>query len=78
MIRTPLAIRTSIACLELVTWEKHKRYCLEQWQKLNMTTDYKRHQYYVKQIIEAHRHVQKLQQMRQINIFDIHKFAPII
>jgi len=77
MIRTPLAIRTSIACLELVTWEKHKRYCLEQWQKLNISTDKKRYQYYVQQIQEAHKHLQQLQQLRQINILDIHKFAPI-
>ncbi|MEQ8464333.1 DNA primase [Coleofasciculus sp. E1-EBD-02] len=77
LTRTPLAIRTAAACLEVVTWNKHKRYCLEQWQKLNFTTDPKRKEYYSQGIREAYKRLQELQKMRQTNILDIHKFAPI-
>ncbi|MEQ9232705.1 DNA primase [Coleofasciculus sp. E2-BRE-01] len=77
LTRTPLAIRTAAACLEVVTWNKHKRYCLEQWQKLNFATDPKRKEYYSQGIREAYKRLQELQKMRQTNILDIHKFAPI-
>lgn len=77
LTRTPLAIRTAAACLEVVTWNKHKRYCLEQWQKLNFATDPKRKEYYSQGIREAYKRLQELQKMRQTNILDIHNFAPI-
>lgn len=77
MIRTPLAIRTAVACLEVVTWEKQKRYCSEQWKKLNIATDRQRQEYYFQEINEAHKHLQELQKMRQANMLDIHKFTPI-
>jgi len=77
LTRTPLAIRSAAACLEVVTWNKHKRYCLEQWQKLNFATDPKRKEYYSQGIREAYKRLQELQKMRQTNILDIHKFAPI-
>jgi DNA primase len=35
LVRTPLLIRAAAACLEKVSYEKHRRYCLEQWQKLD-------------------------------------------
>ncbi|MFP4120597.1 DNA primase [Coleofasciculus sp.] len=77
LTRTPLAIRTAAACLEVVTWNKHKRYCIEQWQKLNVSTDPKRKEYYSQGIREAYKRLQELQKMRQTNILDIHQFAPI-
>jgi len=77
LTRTPLAIRTAAACLEVVTWNKHKRYCIEQWQKLNFATDPKRKEYYSQGIREAYKRLQELQKIRQTNILDIHKFAPI-
>ncbi|MEQ9368582.1 MAG: DNA primase [Coleofasciculus chthonoplastes F3-SA18-01] len=77
LTRTPLAIRSAAACLEVVTWNKHKRYCLEQWQKLNFATDPKRKEYYSQGIREAYKRLQELQKMRQTNILDIHEFAPI-
>jgi DNA primase len=77
LTRTPLAIRTAAACLEVVTWNKHKRYCIEQWQKLNVATDPKRKEYYSQGIREAYKRLQELQKMRQTNILDIHQFAPI-
>lgn len=77
LTRTPLAIRTASACLEVVTWNKHKRYCLEQWKKLNFATDSKRKEYYSQGIREAYKRLQELQKMRQTNILDIHNFAPI-
>ncbi|EDX72733.1 DNA primase catalytic core, N-terminal domain family [Coleofasciculus chthonoplastes PCC 7420] len=77
LTRTPLAIRTAAACLEVVTWNKHKRYCIEQWQKLNFATDPKLKEYYSQGIREAYKRLQELQKMRQTNILDIHQFAPI-
>ncbi|MEQ8995145.1 MAG: DNA primase [Coleofasciculus sp. B1-GNL1-01] len=77
LTRTPLAIRTAAACLEVVTWNKHKRYCIEQWQKLNFATDPKRKEYYSQGIREAYKRLQELQKIRQTNILDIHQFAPI-
>jgi DNA primase len=77
LTRTPLAIRTAAACLEVVTWNKHKRYCLEQWKKLNFATDPKRKEYYSQGIREAYKRLQELQKIRQTNILDIHNFAPI-
>ncbi|MEQ9668256.1 DNA primase [Coleofasciculus sp. G2-EDA-02] len=75
--RTPLAIRSAAACLEVVTWNKHKRYCLEKWQNLNIATDPNRKDYYSEGIKEAYKRLQELQKMRQANMLDIHKFTPI-
>lgn len=46
LVRTPLLIRAAAACLEKVTYEKHRRYCLEQWQKLDPCADVERKHYY--------------------------------
>lgn len=44
-VRTPRLIEGAIACLERVSLEKHKRYCLSQWEKTPMRDQAKR-QYY--------------------------------
>ncbi|MEQ8752552.1 MAG: DNA primase [Coleofasciculus sp. G1-WW12-02] len=77
IIRTPLDIRTATASLEVVMWNKHKRYCLEQWKTLNVATDPNRKDYYSEGIKEAYKRLQELQKMRQANMLDIHKFTPI-
>jgi DNA primase len=71
IVRTPLLIRAAAACLEKVTYEKHRRYCLEQWQKLDPVTDLERKQYYSQEFYEADQRIKELDQLRQFNITDI-------
>jgi DNA primase len=75
IVRTPLLIRAAAACLEKVAHEKHRHYCLEQWQKLDPSTDVQRRQYYWQEFSEADRRIQELNQLRQFNIEDIIKNA---
>jgi DNA primase len=71
LVRTPLLIQAATACLEKVTWEKHRRYCLEQLQKLNPSTDLQRRQYYWQELSQANQRIKELEQLRQFNISDI-------
>ena len=73
LARTPLLIRAAAACLEKVTYEKHRRYCLEQWQKLDLAADWQRKEYYSQEFYEADQRVRELDQLRQFNILDILK-----
>ena len=75
IVRTPLLIRAAAACLEKVTYEKHRLYCLEQWQKLDPATDLQRKQYYCQEFYEADQRIKQLDQLRQFNIEDILKNA---
>jgi DNA primase len=75
IVRTPLLIRATAACLEKVVHEKHRRYCLEQWQKLDPATDLQRVEYYMQEFYEADRRIRELDQLRQFNISDIIKSA---
>ncbi len=71
LVRIPLLIRAAAACLEKVSYEKHRHYCLEQWQKLDPSTDAERKQYYYQEFSEADRRIKELDQLRQFNISDI-------
>ena len=71
LVRTPLLIQAACACIEKVTYEKHRRYCLEQWQKLDPSTDFKRSEYYSKELYQADQRIKQLDQLRQFNISDI-------
>lgn len=71
LVRTPLLIRAATACLERVACEKHRRYCLEQWQKLDLSTDLQRKQYYWQEFCEADRRMKELDRQRQFNLSDI-------
>ena len=71
LVRIPLLIRAAAACLEKVSYEKHRHYCLEQWQKLDPSTDAERKQYYFQEFSEADRRIKELDQLRQFNISDI-------
>ena len=71
IVRTPLLIRAIAACLEKVVCEKHRRYCLEQWQKLDPATDLQRKQYYWQEFYETDQRIRELDQLRQFNISDI-------
>jgi DNA primase len=71
LVRIPLLIRAAAACLEKVSYEKHRHYCLEQWQKLDPSTDAERKQYYYQEFSEADRRIKELDQLRQFNISDV-------
>lgn len=69
--RTPLVIRAAAACLEMIACENHRRYCLEQWQKLDSTTDFQLKQYYLQEFYEADRQLKELELIRQANFSDV-------
>lgn len=71
LARTPLVIPTATASMEIVAYEKHRRYCREQWQKLNLSTDRERCDDYSKKITEAQKRIWELEQLRQFNISKI-------
>ncbi len=68
--RAPLLIKVAITSLEQVTYEKHKRYSLEQWQK-NIATSPKTSQYYFQEFRLAEQKIRKLEQERQFTMLDI-------
>ncbi|HEY9605143.1 MAG TPA: DNA primase [Allocoleopsis sp.] len=71
IVRTPLLIRAAVACLERVSCEKHRRYCLEQWQKLSPATDPERREYYSQEFYRIDQRIRELDRLRQFNIADI-------
>ncbi|AFZ20809.1 DNA primase [Allocoleopsis franciscana] len=73
IVRTPLLIQAATASLERVTCEKHRRYCLEQWQKLNPATEPERWKYYSQEFYKVDQRIKELDQLRQFNISDIIK-----
>jgi DNA primase len=73
IVRTPLLIQAATACMEKVSYEQHRRYCLEQWRKLDPATDLQRREYYWQEFRQAGQRIQQLEQLRQFNISDIIK-----
>ena len=71
LVRTPLLIQAAIACLEKVTCEKHRRYCLEQWQKIDPSTDLPLKEYYWQEFYQVDKRIKELEQLRQFTISDI-------
>lgn len=71
IVRTPLLIRAATACLEKVTCEKRRRYCLEQWQKLDPSTNLERREYYIQEFREVDQRIKELERLRLFNISDI-------
>lgn len=68
--RAPLIIQAATACLEKVSWEKHRRYCLEQMQKVPLS-ETERWQYYSQEFNDADRRVKELEQLRQFTFSEI-------
>jgi len=61
--RAPLQIRASVACLEQVVYEQHKRYYLEQW---NTSNDVQRQKYYSQEIKKANQRINELEPLRRM------------
>ena len=70
LLRAEALIRAAAACLEEVQCEKHRRYCLEQWQKL-ASTDPERSQYYYHEFYSAQQRIKELKQQRQFNFLEV-------
>ncbi|MDY7013266.1 MAG: toprim domain-containing protein, partial [Cyanobacteriota bacterium] len=73
--RAPLLIRAAIAAIERVTREKHRRYCLEQWQKLDPLTDWEIMQYYYQELQLTEQKIHELDQIRHVSLWDIYQEA---
>jgi DNA primase len=71
IVRTPLLIRAAVACLERVACEKHRRYCLERWQKPNPPNDPDRREYYLQEFYRIDQRIRELDRLRRFNIADI-------
>jgi DNA primase len=71
LVRTPLLIQAAIACLEKVACEKHRRYCLEQWQKIDPSSDSQLKEYYWQEFYQVDQRIKELEQLRQFTISDI-------
>ncbi|NER47605.1 MAG: DNA primase [Symploca sp. SIO1A3] len=67
LTRASVLIPAATACLETVVCEKHRRYCLQQWQKLNPATDYQRMQYYWRESNAVKKRIQELEKTRLNN-----------
>ncbi|NET59478.1 MAG: DNA primase [Symploca sp. SIO2E6] len=64
LTRASVLIPAAAACLEKVVCEKHKRYCLQQWQKLDPATDHQRRQYYLQEFYAINKRIKELEQTR--------------
>ncbi|NER52111.1 MAG: DNA primase [Symploca sp. SIO1A3] len=69
--RAPAEIQRAAACLEKVACEKHRRYCLQQWQKFQFSTDYQRMQYYSEELYAISQRIQELEQTRSFKISEV-------
>ncbi|MDY6781868.1 MAG: DNA primase [Cyanobacteriota bacterium] len=71
--RSQFLIRAAVAALERVQCEKHRRYCLEQWQKLDPSADWKSMQYYYQEMQLAEQNIQELDRIRHVSLWDIYQ-----
>jgi DNA primase len=71
IFRAPLVIRYATACLEMVMCDKHRRYCIERWQKIDLSGDLERKQYYWDEYSKAAQRIRELDQLRQNVLSDI-------
>jgi DNA primase len=71
IFRAPLVIRYATACLEMVMCDKHRRYCIERWQKIDLSGDLERKQYYWQECSKAAQRIRELDQLRQNVLSDI-------
>lgn len=71
IFRAPLVIRYATACLEMVMCDKHRRYCIERWQKIDLSGDLERKQYYWEEYSKAAQRIRELDQIRQNVLSDI-------
>ncbi|MBD0361698.1 MAG: DNA primase [Coleofasciculus sp. C3-bin4] len=71
IFRAPLVIRYATACLEMVMCDKHRRYCIERWQKIDLSGDLERKQYYWEEYSKAAQRIRELDQLRQNVLSDI-------
>ena len=62
-LRIPLIIRSAIASLERVACENYYRYCLQQWQTLDHSTEAERMQYYSQEIQNSKQRLKELNQL---------------
>lgn len=69
--RPLLTARSAIATLELISWEKRKRYCAQKFQELDPQTESQRWQYYYQEYYRAEQRIRELHKERQISLAEI-------
>ncbi|MBR8826502.1 MAG: DNA primase [Gomphosphaeria aponina SAG 52.96 = DSM 107014] len=69
--RLPLLMQAAIASLELVSCENHKRYCYEQWQKLDSHTNSDQWQYYYQEYFNFKQRMIALESQRHFTLLDL-------
>ncbi len=63
-LRAPLVITAAIVTLERASWEEYRRYCLQQWQTLDMGKEAEKMQYYSQELKEVEQRIKELEQQR--------------
>lgn len=69
--RINLIIRSAIATLERITYEKYSNYCLEKWKSLDPQKDENNFSYYMKEFYQAKNKIKELDQQRQFNFTEV-------
>jgi DNA primase len=64
LFRAEVRIKEAIAALERVSWEKYRRYCLQQWQSIQSQEKPDLYQYYFQEFSQAEKHIKELDQLR--------------
>lgn len=64
LFRAEVRIKEAIAALERVSWEKYRRYCLQQWQSIQSQEKPDLYQYYFQEFSQAEKHIKELDELR--------------
>ncbi|MEM1369987.1 MAG: DNA primase, partial [Cyanobacteria bacterium P01_H01_bin.15] len=64
IFRATVQIQEAIATIEQIACENYRRYCLNQWQNLNLATDGERARYYYQEFQKADQQLNELQAQR--------------
>lgn len=64
LFRAQVRLKEAIAALERVSWEKYRRYCLQQWQKIDAQQQPELYQYYSNEFYQAGKHIKELDELR--------------
>ena len=70
-LRSPLVISAAIATLEKVSCEQYRRYCLQQWQTLDVSQEPEKMAYYYQQLQAAEQRIKELDIQRCFDDMEI-------
>ena len=70
-LRSPLVISAAIATLEKVSCEQYRRYCLQQWQTLDLSEEPEKMEYYYQELQAAKQRIKELDIQRCFDYMEI-------